>query len=189
MLFPVLRNLPFRPAFVSLSLVLAQSLAPAAQAESTSFTQSLAASASSEAAIADWYRSTGYDTLWTGADDAARRAALLAALSTAKDHGLPVARYDVAALVRELRAAETEGDRGRVEVAMTRAYLAWAHDLTSGALVPKEVDAGIVREINVIEPQVLLSRIAKGDPEAVLAWLEPKSVQYLQLMKAKLGLE
>ena len=33
MLFPVLRNLPFRPAFVSLSLVLAQSLAPAAQAE------------------------------------------------------------------------------------------------------------------------------------------------------------
>ena len=104
MLFPVLRNLPFRPAFVSLSLVLAQSLAPAAQAESTSFTQSLAASASSEAAIADWYRSTGYDTLWTGADDAARRAALLAALSTAKDHGLPVARYDVAALRRKPKA-------------------------------------------------------------------------------------
>lgn len=193
MLFPVLHKLPCRPVLVSpllvsLSLVLAQ-MAPAAHAESTSFTQSLAASASSDAAIAEWYRTTGYDTLWTGAEDAARRGALLAALSTAPDHGLPVARYDVAALERELRAAETEGDRGRAEVAMTRAYLAWAHDLTSGALTPKEVDAGIVREINVIDPQVLLSRIAKGDPEAVLAWLEPKSVQYLQLMKAKLGLE
>ena len=51
---------------------------------------------------------------------------------------------------------------------MTRAYLAWAHDLTSGALMPQEVDAGIVREIAVIDPQVLLSRMAKGDPEAVL---------------------
>ena len=115
MLFPVLHKLPCRPVLVSLSLVLAQ-LAPAAHAESTSFTQSLAASASSDAAIAEWYRTTGYDTLWTGAEDAARREALLAALSTAKDHGLPVARYDVAALLRDLRAAETEGDRGRVEV-------------------------------------------------------------------------
>jgi len=189
MFFPVLRKLPCRSALMSLSLVLSQGLTPAAFAQTTAFTQSLAASASSDEAIAEWYRTTGYDTLWTGSDDAARRAALLSALSTARDHGLPVTRYDVPTLVRDLRAAVTEGDRGRVEVAMTRAYLAWAHDLTSGALVPKEVDAGIVREINVIDPQVLLSRIAKGDPEAVLAWLEPKSVQYLQLMKAKLGLE
>lgn len=189
MFFPVLRKLPCRSALMSLTLVLTQGLAPAAFAQAAAFTQSLAASASSDEAIAEWYRTTGYDTLWTGSDDAARRTALFSALATARDHGLPVARYDLAALVRDLRAAETEGDRGRVEVAMTRAYLAWAHDLTSGALVPKEVDSGIVREINVIDPQVLLSRIAKGDPEAVLAWLEPKSVQYLQLMKAKLGLE
>ena len=189
MLFPVLRKLPGRTALVLLSLALAQGLAPAGQAQTTAFTQSLAATASSDEAIAEWYRTTGYDTLWTGSDDAARREALLTALATARDHGLPVARYDRAALVRDLQAARTEGDRGRVEVAMTRAYLAWAHDLTSGALTPKEVDAGIVREINVIAPQVLLSRIAKGDPAAVLAWLEPKSVQYLQLMKAKLGLE
>ena len=94
------------------------------------------------------------------------------ALAAARDHGLPVARYDVAALTAMLRAAQTEGDRGRAEVAMTRAYLAWAHDLTSGALTPKQVDAGIVREINVIDPQVLLSRIAKGDPEAMTAALE-----------------
>ena len=187
--FPVLHKLSCRSLLVSLSFVMAQGLAPMADAQSAAFTQSLAATASKDEAIADWYRTTAYDTLWTGSEDASRRQAFLAAIATAKDHGLPVARYDAAKLTALLRGAETEGDRGRVEVEMTRAYLAWAHDLTSGALTPKEVDAGIVREINVIEPQVLLSRIAKGDPASVLAWLEPKPPPYLQLMKAKLGLE
>ncbi|MCU0904029.1 MAG: L,D-transpeptidase family protein [Tabrizicola sp.] len=189
MSFSVLRELTMRSWLVPLSLALSQALASAAGAQTAAFTQSLAAMASADEAVADWYRETGYETLWTGADDVARRAAFLSAIATAGDHGLPVARYDAAALMAALRAAETEGDRGRVEVEMTRAYLAWAHDLTAGALNPKEVDEGILREINLIEPKVLLSRIANGDPEAVLAWLEPKSTTYLQLMKAKLGLE
>jgi L,D-transpeptidase YcbB len=187
--FPVLHRLRRHSLLVSLSFVLATGLAPIGQARTAAFTQSLAATASSDAAIAEWYRTTGYDTLWTGAEDAARRQAFLTAIGAARDHGLPVARYDAGKLTAMLRAAETEGDRGRAEVEMTRAYLAWAHDLTSGALKPKEVDSGILREINEIDPQVLLRRIANGNPEAVLAWLEPKSQPYLQLMKAKLGLE
>lgn len=183
------RKLTCRKLLLTLTVVLAPALAPMASAQTTSFTQSLATSATSDAAIAEWYRSTGYETLWTGAEDAARRSALLAAIATAKDHGLPVPRYDAAALMAALASAETEGDRGRVEVEMTRAYLAWAHDLTGGALDPKAIDTGIVREINRIEPQVLLTRMANGDPEAVLDWLMPKSPQYMQLMKAKLGLE
>lgn len=189
MFFPVLRRLKCRSALVSLSLLVIPAFASAVSAQSTAFTQSLAATASSETAIADWYRDTGYDTLWTGSDDAERRNAFLSAITAAHDHGLPVSRYDVAQLSAMLRAADTEGDRGRAEVEMTRAYLAWAHDLNSGALTPKDVDAGILREINVIEPQILLTRLANGDPAAVLEWLLPKSTQYLQLMKAKLGLE
>ncbi len=187
--FPVLHRLRCRSLLVSLSFVVTTSLAPMGLAQTAAFTQSLAATASTDAAIADWYRTTSYETLWTGAEDAERRQAFLTAIGTARDHGLPVARYDAAKLAAMLRAAETEGDRGRAEVEMTRAYLAWAHDLTAGALTPTDVDKGILREINVIEPQVLLSRIAKGDPATVLAWLEPKSQPYLQLMKAKLGLE
>lgn len=185
--FPL--RLSRRSLVLTVLLGLSPVLAPLARAESTSFVQSLAASASSDEVVAEWYRSTGYETLWTGADDAARREALLAAIATAWDHGLPVPRYDARALTSALVAAESEGDRGRVEVAMTRAYLAWARDLTAGALTPADVDAGILREINVIEPQVLLSRIAKGDPAVVLNWLLPKTPQYMQLMKAKLGLE
>jgi L,D-transpeptidase YcbB len=174
---------------VSLSLASGLAFSPMVSAQTAAFTQSLAATASSDEAIAEWYRKAAYEPLWTGADDAARRSAFLAAIATAKDHGLPAARYDARALTAALQAAVTEGDRGRVEVEMTRAYLAWAHDLTSGALTPKDVDGGILREINDIDPQILLTRIANGDPEAVLEWLEPTSQVYLQLMKAKLALE
>jgi L,D-transpeptidase YcbB len=176
--------------FAATALVLSLALLPmTAQAQPTAFSQSLAAAASDEAVIAEWYARTGYEPLWTGADDVERRAALLAALSTAADHGLPVQRYDARALADALRAAETEGDRGRLEVALTRAYLAFARDLTSGALEPKEVDPGILREIDRIDPKTLLSRISAGDPEAVLTWLVPKTPAYISLMKAKFTLE
>jgi murein L,D-transpeptidase YcbB/YkuD len=157
--------------------------------EAPAFVQALAAAASKDEVIADWYRAHDYQTLWTGAGDADRRSALLAALATAGDHGLPVARYDADALRATLTAARTEGDRGRAEVALTRAYLAWAHDLTSGALAPVDVDSGILRDIAVIDPAVLLSRMASGEPQVVLDWLLPKSSAYLNLMKAKIELE
>jgi murein L,D-transpeptidase YcbB/YkuD len=178
---PVCRTLA-----LSLSLVLA---AGPALSQPTAFSQSIAAAASEQEAVAEWYRKNGYRTLWTGPEDAARRAALLSALATAADHGLPPARYDAEGLVRALRGAGTESDRGRVEVAMTRAYLTWARDLTSGMLEPSAVDPGILREVAVIDPQVLLTRMAAGDPQAVLDWLVPTSPAYLHLMKAKLGLE
>lgn len=174
---------------VPLAFVLSSGLPQAVDAQTAAFTQSLAATASADEVVAEWYRETGYRTLWTGPADAGRRAAFLTAIQAAQDHGLPVSRYDAAALTARLRAAETEGDRGRIEVEMTQAYLAWARDLTSGALDPKQVDAGILRQIDRIDPKILLTRIANGNPEAVLKWLEPKSPVYLQLMKAKLGLE
>ncbi len=175
------------PVIVSLAL---SSLVPSiALAQPSAFSQSLAAAASDDVVIAEWYAKSGYEPLWTGPDDAERRHALLAAIATAADHGLPVQRYDAGALANALRAAESEGDRGRVEVALTRAFLAWAGDLTSGLLEPKTVDPGIVREIDRIDPQTLLTRIASGDPAKVLAWLLPKSSAYLNLMKAKIELE
>jgi hypothetical protein len=51
-----------------------------AQAQPTAFVQSLAAAAASSESVAGWYRAAGYDTLWTGAEDAARRAALFEVL-------------------------------------------------------------------------------------------------------------
>jgi murein L,D-transpeptidase YcbB/YkuD len=163
--------------------------AAAVTIEPPAFVQALAAAASADEVIAAWYRTHDYRTLWTGAADAERRAALFEALAAAPDHGLPVARYDVGALRAALEEAVTEGDRGRAEIALTRAYLAWAHDLTSGALQPASIDKGILREIPVIDPAVLMSRMASGDARTVLDWLVPTSTAYLHLMKAKIGLE
>ena len=89
--------------------------------------------------------------MWTGPEDAARRTALLRVLERVADHGLPVVRYDAEALRLAFNDARTEGDRGRLEVMMTRAFLDYAHDIHSGVLVPSKVDAGIVRVVPVLE--------------------------------------
>ena len=160
-----------------------------AETTPSAFAQSLATAASVDEALAGWYRDTGYAPIWTGADDTARRTALFAALATAHDHGLPDARYDAAGLKAGFAAARTEGDRGRLEVAMSETYLRWAHDLTSGMLQPKKIDPSIVREIAVEDSGLLMRRIAGDDPVSVLQRLVPRSEAYVQLMKAKIGLE
>lgn len=180
----------------ALALGLIGGFSPMALAEAAStavpspFVQSLAAAAAvSDEAMADWYRLRAYAPIWTGPEDAPRRAALFAALATAHDHGLPPSRYDAAGLMAGLASARTEGDRGRLELAMTRAYLTWAHDLTSGMLDPKKIDSTIVRDIPVQDGALLLDRIAGDDPAAVLRGLVPDTDVYVQLMKAKIGLE
>lgn len=160
-----------------------------AQAQVSSFSQAMAEAASGNAVIAEYYRDRAYAPLWTGPDDASRRAALLAAFADAPMHGLPAIRYDADILARQFRAAVTEGDRGRLEVAMTAAFLAYAHDLQSGVLEPSDVDAGILRQVTRPDGAMLLSAVETPDPRAVLRNLAPKDVEYAQLMKEKLRLE
>ncbi|NPD13631.1 L,D-transpeptidase family protein [Xinfangfangia sp. D13-10-4-6] len=164
--------------------------APAAIAKNTAFSQSLAVAAADDAALAGWYQQRGYQTLWTGAEDAPRRAAFFAALEAAADHGLPVARYDLAGLRRALATAQTHGDLGRLEIRMSRAYLDWASDMSAGALIPAQIDKTIVREISRPDPVLLLDRMAaEQDTAAVLRSFIPTSDVYVQLMKARFDLE
>jgi len=82
--FPVLHRLRCRSLLVSLSFVVTTSLAPMGVAQTAAFTQSLAATASSDAAIADWYRTTSYETPWTGAEGSEPPPALSARMSPAR---------------------------------------------------------------------------------------------------------
>ena len=159
-------------------------------AQTTAFTRSLAEAAAPFDEMAAFYRQNGYQTLWTGPQDQARRTALMSALSQAGLHGLPTARYDMAGLIRQAQAAVTEGDRGRVELAMTQAFLAYATDIKSGALEPKSVDSGIVREVIRPDPAILLAQFAATvTPDAYLRGLAPVAPEYARLMKEKLQLE
>lgn len=183
------RGVGIAASVASVAAMVAVLAAPlSAQEMPSPFVQVLAAEASVDDAVAAFYRDHAYATLWTGEASMARRSALFATLARAGDHGLPVARYDVAGLAALLAGAQTEGDRARAEVALTRAYLAYASDVKSGVLTPQKLDPGIVREVTRPDVTTLLQAVLTQDPARVLRDLAPKAPEYAQLMRAKLDL-
>lgn len=164
-------------------------LAAPLQAAPAAFDRALDVAVAGDEVLSTFYRARGHEALWTGADDSGRRAALLAALDDAPLHGLPVGRYDAAALRAQLAAARTEGDRGRIEAALTRAWLDFARDLSSGAVEPGAIDPTIKREPRRPAPAWLLARAEAADFAAFLADLPPDQPEYARLMAEKLALE
>lgn len=167
-------------------------LAGGGQAEvalTSSFTRSVAEAAAADDAIAAFYRLRDYQTIWTGPADATRREAFLTALAGASAQGLPAGRYGREALIAAFRQAVTEGDRGRLEVAMSRAFVAFAGDLEAGAIDPKSVDRTIVREIDRPGAGQLLAGLMGSDPWAFFAGLGPDAPEYAHLMREKFRLE
>jgi L,D-transpeptidase YcbB len=188
--FPMSRRVLSRSSGAVLSVFLAFGLhASPVFAQSTAYRQAVAEAASLDENVAAWYRSSNYDSVWTSADDADRRNAILTVLETVADHGLPVARYDAAALRLAFADAQTEGDRGRLEVMMTRAYLDYAHDIHSGVLIPSKVDPGIVRDVPILNPHASMVAITTQNPLDYLHSLPPKAPTYALLMKEKLNLQ
>ncbi len=157
--------------------------------EVSAFGQSIAAAASDDEAMAGFYRDTGYAPIWTGEGQEARRSALLSALAGARSHGLPTNRYDPTALIAASKAARTEGDRGRLDVMMTRALLDYAHDVQTGALTPGKVIPLIKREVPLRDRRANLDAFVAGEPIAFLKTLPPRTHAYAQMMRAKFELE
>ena len=155
----------------------------------SAFAQALSAAAQDDETLAAFYRNRNYATLWTGPADEARRHSLFAALDSAGGHGLPVGRYDAAGLRELFASAQTEGDLGRLELAMSRAYLAYARDLSSGAVEPSSISAGIKRVVTRPEPALALAAATGGDLDGFLAALIPSAPEYARLMKEKFALE
>jgi murein L,D-transpeptidase YcbB/YkuD len=180
-----------RRRWVALALVLALAAAEAPAVEITVFRQAVAEAAVEDAAIAAFYRARDYAPLWTGEDAAARRAALLSALAQAPAHGLPAVRYHPDAIAEAFRTARGEREIGRLEVAVTRAFLAFARDIQSGALEPAQVLPGeIRRELPRRDPGMLLAAFAAApDPAAFLRALAPRSAAYAMLLREKARLE
>jgi murein L,D-transpeptidase YcbB/YkuD len=194
---------PFRPVWPLLSVLALSVAMPAgaqqvlplatqatAASQARAFAAAIAEAAAGDEVTAGFFRDRAYAAFWTAADAAPRRMALMEALDGARLHGLPVARYDAAGLRAAARAAMTEGDRGRIEVAMTRAFLAYARDVQTGALVPGKIDGGIKREVALRDPRATLDAFAAAPvPAAYVRALPPSTQDYLHLMKAKVALE
>ncbi|SEM00053.1 Murein L,D-transpeptidase YcbB/YkuD [Roseovarius tolerans] len=188
----------FRRAFGVLTVVslLAAGLVwsgPArADVQSTAFRQAVAEAAAPDRDLAEFYRETEYRPVWTdeGSTAQARRQALVQALSQAGMHGLPEARYDLDGLMARMGAARSLRDLGLIEVALSRAYLAYARDVQSGVLEPGRVVYEIKREVNDSPATVLLGDLVRADaPRQALRALPPRTNEYARLMKEKMRLE
>lgn len=190
-------NGPFHPGAKSMfrlgavalfTAFMAQAAPIAAETPLTAFSATIADVAGEDAAIAGFYAENGYRSLWTGKADATRRAAFFSALAHSADHGLPESRYDGAALAGRFLALQSEAQRARLEVDMTRAFLAYARDVQTGFLTPAEIDPGLVRDVPRRNPRATLDAFAPADPAAFLAGLPPDVPQYAELQRARLDL-
>ncbi|MEP2641043.1 L,D-transpeptidase family protein [Roseobacter sp.] len=161
-----------------------------ASAQGTAFKQAVAEAAAQDPDIAAFYQANGYDSIWTGKGrDRNRRTALIQALSSAGNHGLPAARYDVAGLQAQMKAARTPRDRGLLEVEISRVFLGYARDLQTGVLIPSRVDKAIVRDVPYRDRGSYLTNFAKSSPKRFFRALAPNTHEYTGLMKEKLRLE
>ncbi len=177
-------------AFCAMAVAVVLALAPVgAGAQVSGFKQAIAEAAAADPALAQFYAGRDYKPIWTTKSDAGRRSAFFKALAGADNHGLPAKRYDAAGLKARFETLQTERDRGALEVAMSAAFLSYAQDVQTGALEPKRVDSGIVREVPRRDRQSLLTAFASSNANGFLRSLPPKAPQYAQLMKAKLDLE
>jgi murein L,D-transpeptidase YcbB/YkuD len=157
----------------------------------TPFMSAIAEAAAMDPEISAFYKANGYQAIWTGedADHEARRTALLMALERAGDHALPVASYRLDELKAAMRNIGSMRDLGRVEVELSRTFLKYAHDVSSGILTPKEVDETIVRDVPRRDGTELLRSLTKNNPVTFLRGLPPKFPEYARLMKARLELQ
>ncbi len=163
----------------------------AAQAQVTAFMQAVAESSAGDAGIAAFYKANGYQPIWTGkgSKDKSRRSALLKAMASAGDHGLPEKNYNLQLLHANLRAVKSERDLGRIEVELSRLFLQYATDVQTGILTPSRVDPGLVMQVPYRGRAQTLAAFSKSSPSGFLKSLPPPSAEYTRLMKAKFAME
>ena len=153
------------------------------------FRQALAEGVGESRALSTFYRETGYAEVWTGAEHAARRTALVSALSRAGEHGLPPERYDLPGLLAAFNAVQTERDRGFVEARASLTFLQYSRDVHSGVLDPSTIIADIVRDLPRPDPAELMRDFVAAEPGSFLRNLAPNAPEYARLFHAKRELE
>ncbi len=160
-----------------------------ADAAVTAMKQSIAEASSTDPQIAAFYRARNFKPIFVSQADGRRRGALLRALASAKDHGLPETRYNGAALRAQFGAARTAKDRGAAEVEAARAFLAFADDLRSGVVNPAEIDTSIVVEVPRYDRTQTLHDFAAANPVKFMKGLAPRKPEYVRLQKERRRLE
>ena len=114
--------------------------------------------------------------VFVGAEAAPRRAALIDAIATAPEHGLPPARYDAVGLSRAGQAEDVA-----TELLFARALSRWADDVSNGLVEPSRTDSMNKRQVVPVDMAALLDQFTRGDPARALDTLPPQDPTYLRL--------
>lgn len=168
-----------------LGLVLAGSAGASTEPPKLHFTPAEIAFAEQVARVpglAAFYGGNGLNPVFTGPEARARRAALLAAVETAPEHGLPPARYRPERL-RVLVA--TDDTDPALELELARLFALWVQDVSAGLIDPRKADRAIKRAPEGADIAALLADFAGAtDPAAVLARAAPADPRYAVLKAA-----
>lgn len=162
---------------------------PAQAQQFPAFRQALAEGVSGSSGLSAFYRETGYAPVWTGAEHAARRTALVSALSRAGEHGLPAGRYDLPGLLSAFQGVESERDRGFAEALASKAFVQYARDLSSGVLEPSAIIEQIVRRLPRPDTAQLMRDFIRAEPVSFMRNLAPRAPEYARLYHVKHELE
>jgi murein L,D-transpeptidase YcbB/YkuD len=133
-----------------------------------------------------FYESRGFLPAWLAEDGTATPAAraLLSWAGEADANGLPAARYGVTDLAARLEAARAGAYTTAValETDLTRLFLTYGRDISSGLLEPRSIGRNFDIELRRQDPAVLLAGVgAAGDISAYLKALAPSDPTYARL--------
>lgn len=162
-----------------------------AYAQSTGFRQAVAGAASRDSELSAFYKARDFAGLWTGSGGQARarRNALLEAFEQAGDHGLSSTRFDAQRLMAQINAAQTEAQKGAMDVEMSKLFLEYARSIQTGQLTPSRIDGDIKRDVPLRSRLGLIDAFSKSNAGGFLRSLAPSSPEYARLLREKLRLE
>jgi murein L,D-transpeptidase YcbB/YkuD len=142
-------------------------------------------------AILGFYAARDYRPFWTEAGSGAdRRDELVAALSEAPAHGLPLRRNDPGAMSTLFALAGDPAEVPLIEATASRTFLRHARILAGGILTPSSIDADITLQPARPDRSALMADLQAGTPvEAILDAQLPEGTEYAALMAEKARLE
>lgn len=151
--------------------------------------QGFAALGEEGAAFMSFYVANGYAPIWADGNPRTMLA-LVTALEQAPVHGLPSARYNIAALEELWVNADTPEALAALEVAAAISYATFATDLTAGMLDPKSIDKEMNATRYVPETGDVLNDVASAaNVVEHYRGLGPKSEEYAQMLDLKREME
>lgn len=175
-------------AVVAVSIALGFQALPV-MAESLAFKEAVATSSAGDEALLAFYRSHGYEGIWTGADDRRRLSAFLEALETAPLHGLPAETFSPAKVRALLRAARSQRQKGEADVAISALFADYVNALHAGIIEPRKLGKQFGQKPPRYDRGAILRAWLKSSPRAFLAAQPPRTVEYAALLKERKRLE